>query len=178
MKQNQNGTEDIIQLILEDHKPLKRLIKVLKSDSAEFPEKQVAFEELAPTLVCHAKPEEQSWYVAMKQQDEMVVEGIEGDVEHQLADQLVEEIKRCQDEDEYMAKCKVLAEMLEHHIKEEEEEMLPDYKEKTDIEERREVGRLYLRLREQMIAEGADDAPSEALLKPMNGAEQSAQTKM
>lgn len=52
----------------------------------------------------------------------MNVEGIEGDTEHHLADMLVEQLKTETDEDTFVAKVKVLAEMVEHHIEEEEEE--------------------------------------------------------
>jgi hemerythrin superfamily protein len=155
---------DIIDLILEDHKPLKRLIKTLKSDEVEFSERQAAFEEFAPTLLSHAVPEEESWYMTMKKKKDLVVEGLEGDVEHQLADQMVEEIRRCQNEDEYKAKCKVVAELLEHHIKEEEEDMLPDYRKNSTPEEREQVGRLYLRLQQQFVEAGADNAPPEDLI--------------
>jgi len=163
--QSQNP-EDIIQLILNDHLPLKALIEVMKDDEAEYPEKLAAFEEFAPTLVAHAKPEEKTWYVDMKKDDEMVVEGLEGDVEHGLADQLCEELKRTDDEDMFMAKVKVLAELVEHHIEEEEEEMLPEYKKNSTLEERIELGMLYLQFQSEINAMGNEDAPHEGAIPP------------
>ena len=162
---NKNQPEDIIELILQDHKPLKALIEIMKDDEAEYPEKLAAFEEFAPALVAHAKPEEQTWYINMKEENDMVVEGLEGDVEHQLADQLCEELKRTEDEDMFMAKVKVLAELVEHHIEEEEEEMLPDYKKNSTVEERVELGMMYLQFQSELNAEGNDDAPHEGAIK-------------
>jgi hypothetical protein len=165
MKHTNKNPEDIIELILQDHKPLKALIEVMKDEDAEFPEKKAAFEEFAPLLVAHAKPEEQTWYVNMKSEDDMEVEGLEGDVEHGLADQLCEELKRTSDENLFMAKVKVLAELVEHHIEEEEEDMLPDFKKKSTIEERIELGMKYLEIQSEVNAMGNDDAPHEGGLK-------------
>ncbi len=159
-KAQSKSQEDIIELILQHHKPLKKLIKILKSEK-DFTEKAPAFQEFAPLLISHAKPEEKVLYVAMKKIEDLRAEGFEGDTEHGLADQLVEEIKRTDDEDLWMAKVKVLAELVEHHIEEEEEDMLPDYKKESDLEERIKLGKLYMRLREEMLDQEGDDAPSE-----------------
>lgn len=143
------GSTDIVQLILQHHKPLKALIKVMKDEEADYSEKKEAFAEFAPALLAHAKPEEKSLYVNFKQDDDMKIEGLEGDVEHALADQLCEELKSTRNEDMFMAKVKVLAEMVEHHIKEEENHMLPDFKKDSTAEEREKLGAKYLKLRAQ-----------------------------
>lgn len=154
-----NAPEDIINLILQDHKPLKDLIEVMKDEDVEYAEKKAAFMQFAPKLVAHAKPEEKTWYVNMKEENDMKVEGLEGDVEHALADQLCEELKHTDDKDMFMAKVKVLAELVEHHIEEEEEDMLPDFKKQSTIEERVELGIKYLAFQAEIeehgeIAEG------------------------
>lgn len=153
---------DIIDLIMNDHKPLKELIETLKDEEAEYEEKKAAFDQFGPLLKAHAYPEEQTWYVAMKEDDDMIVEGLEGDVEHGLADQLCEELKREEDEDMFMAKVKVLAELVEHHIEEEEEDMLPDYRENSTAEERMELAAQYLQFQEEIEERGSEDAPKEA----------------
>lgn len=153
---------DLIDLILADHKPLKNLIETLKDDEADFAEKKEAFEVFARLLKAHAYPEEQTWYLAMKEDDELIVDGLEGDVEHGLADQLCEELKREEDEDMFMAKVKVLAELVEHHIEEEEEDMLPEYRENSELSVRLELGAKYLEFQEEIEARGSEDAPSEA----------------
>lgn len=152
--------DDIVQMILQDHKPLKKWIKVLKGE-ATFAQKQTAFDEFAPLLISHAKPEEQALYVAMKKIETLRAEGFEGDTEHGIADQLVEEIKRTDDEDLWMARVKVLAELVEHHIEEEEDEMLPDYRKKSDLDERIELGHMYANLKKTLEDRGGEDSPSE-----------------
>ncbi len=151
---------DIVQLILKDHKPLKQLIKVMKDSEGD--EQKEAFEEFAPLLTAHAKPEEQVLYEFMKEEEELRMEGFEGDVEHGLADQLVEEIKRTDDDDHCAARIKVLAELVEHHIEEEESELLPDFQKFCKSkEERAEMGELFLFLKQRLEDRGSDDAPSE-----------------
>jgi hemerythrin superfamily protein len=169
-KQTQKGDymskkieNDIIDLILEDHRPLQQLIKTLKSD-AEFENKFMAFQEFAPLLVMHAKPEEQTVYVKMKKNEETREDGFEGDVEHALADQLVEEIKRTTDEDVFMARVKVLAELVEHHIEEEEEELLPEFRKTTSAEERATLAKSFMKLKNELGEMEGDDAPPEAML--------------
>lgn len=146
---------DIIDLILDDHKDLKRLIKVLKNDDADLGDRYAAFEEFAPLLILHAKPEEQTLYTEMKNDKELRAEGMEGDIEHNIADRLLNEVKGTTDEDMWSAKVKVLAELVEHHIKEEESTLLPDYKKRSDIQVRRQLGEKFLVLKSSI---GMDDS--------------------
>lgn len=146
---------DIIDLIIEDHKPLKHLIKTLKdTEKYSFEERADAFEDFAPLLTIHAKPEEQSLYTFMKENREMLIPGHKGQVEHALAEQLINEIKETGNEDLWSARVKVLAEMVEHHIEEEEDEMFPEIRKYSDLEERAKLGTLYMQLKTQFDAEG------------------------
>ncbi|MEK6775080.1 MAG: hemerythrin domain-containing protein [Bdellovibrionota bacterium] len=148
---------DIVNIILEDHKPLKEMIEVMKDSEKSEEERVAAFEEFAPALIAHAKPEEESLYVFMKNNEELREQGCEGEVEHVLADQLLEEIKRTNDADMKLAKIKVLAELVEHHIEEEEEELLPDFKKESESEERVKLGNEFLELKVKYLAAGDDN---------------------
>lgn len=153
--------DDIVEMILEDHKPLKKLIKIMKDSDRDISERAEAFTEFAPLLVSHAKPEEESLYVFMKKDADLREEGLEGDVEHQLADQLCEEIKRTKDPEEMGARIKVLAELVEHHIEEEEEELLPEFRDNSELEERVALGRQFVELKAAMLEQGGEDSPHE-----------------
>lgn len=147
-----NSSADVIQIILKDHKPLKQLIKVMKSSKKSHKERMKAFEDFAPLLTVHAKAEEKVVYTFMKKEVDLREDGFEGDVEHGLADQMVEEIKRTDDEDLQSARIKVLAELVEHHIEEEEEDMFPDLKKQTTAEQREKLGQLYLDKKPEVMA--------------------------
>lgn len=154
----QKRSSDIIQIILKDHKPLWALIKTMKSKKLSYSEKKAAFEKFAPLLTSHAKPEEQTWYVQMKSEDDGVVDGLEGDVEHGLADQLCEELKSSPDRDMFMAKVKVLAELVEHHLEEEEDDLLPEFKKDSTAEERFKLGEKYLEIQDAFLQKSGNAA--------------------
>ncbi len=142
--------EDVIDLILSDHEPLKELIQTLKDGEIERSEKEGSFEEFVPLLVAHAKAEEQSLYVQMKEVKKLRMESFEGDTEHGIAEQLVHEINATPDDDEWNAKVKVLAELVEHHIEEEEENMLKEVEEQMDLSTRQAVGEVYTQIKTEL----------------------------
>lgn len=163
---NENGQHtDIIGLILDDHKIIKELIETMKDEDADQDELRDAFDEFAPTLLAHAKPEEQTLYKRMKEMKELRSGGFEAEVEHALAEQLIEEIKSTKDKETWRAKVKVLAEIVEHHVEEEEKEFLPDFKKESEKEDREQLGEQFLALKQEFEAQGSDDAPSEAQME-------------
>lgn len=160
---------DIIQLILKDHMPLKKLIKILKDSDCKMSVKRPAFEKFAPMLLAHAKPEEESLYARLKEgDDELRTEGFEGETEHAIADELIEQIKQTQDEDNWMAKVKVLGELVEHHIEEEEGEMFRMVKKEFDIETRVAIGETYMSLKEKFEEENMTEDTQPKNRKPKN----------
>ncbi len=153
-KKNSTKSNDIIDLILKDHVPLKELIAVLKNPDAEFSTKHRAFNEFAPLLISHAESEQKSLYSRMKDENALRKEAFEGDVEHALATQLIEAVQHSMnDEDQWMAEVKVLAEIVEHHIDEEEDEMLKKVKKEFDSETRYIIGQEYLNFRSEFEAD-------------------------
>jgi hemerythrin superfamily protein len=159
------GNEDIVSVIEQDHKPLKDLIPIMKDSDRPFAEREQAFMEFAPLLMTHAKSEEKSLYDFLKTQKEFKAYAYEGETEHTMADQLCEEIKRASSEDEIGAKIKVLAESVEHHIQEEENDILPDVQAKIDNAQLIALTKIYIQWQEQIISEGQDDAPHESEIR-------------
>jgi hemerythrin superfamily protein len=158
------GDEDIVSVILEDHKPLKDLVAIMKDTECTQAEVQKAFADFAPLLLTHAKAEEKSLYDFLKElsASELNALGFEGETEHSLADQLCEEIKRLDNPPAIRAKIKVLAELVEHHLEEEESELLPEVRSVIDEQIlKRLVGR-YTAVQQAIIAAGQDDAPPES----------------
>ncbi len=167
---------DIIDLILADHKPLKKLIKVMKDMDLSENERREAFDQFAPLLIAHAKPEEEILYSVMKGDAEIRVEAYEGEVEHELAEMMLQEAKAATDTDVWSAKVKVLAEIVEHHILEEEDDLLPDYRKSSDKQERLELGQKFLDAKERYENWDFDDmderfSPSRKIAKKLEPAE-------
>lgn len=163
----QDKNSDIIDLILDDHRPLKELIKVMKDvEQHDFEDRQEAFEKFARLLTLHAKPEERTMYDYMKSDAETRELAFEGDVEHGLADQLVEEIKRTEDNDDlWSARVKVLAELIENHIEEEESDFLPNFRDHSELEDREDLALKFLRLKDELNELGGSDAPEEEIIE-------------
>lgn len=157
---------DIIDLILDDHKPLKELIKTLKDLDVGFDEKHEAYLDFAPHLVRHAKPEEDILYSRMKSFDGLRTEAFEGETEHGIADQLVEELKVTDDEDVWMARVRVLAELVEHHIEDEEEEMLPMVRKEIDLEMRKQMAQEFLVAKDEHREEADEAADQREAVQP------------
>lgn len=151
---------DIVDLILQDHKPIKELLEVLKDSAVEFTEKRSTFEEFMPMLKNHAEPEQETLYVRMKDENGLREDAFEGDVEHALAAQLMEELTlEPEDEDIWMAKVKVLAELVEHHIVEEEDEMLKQVRKEIDADTRYVIGQDYLNMRAEYLEASETQKP-------------------
>lgn len=153
-KHTQTSIEDIIKLILVDHEPLKRFIGILKDLETPIRTRRRIFEQFAPMLLMHARSEQESLYTFLKDENkELRIDGLEGDVEHELAERMIEEVKMSEDADVWSARAKVLAELVEHHIKEEESHMFPEFKKESDIEDRVMLGKQYLELKDHFRRE-------------------------
>ena len=146
---------DAIKLLKDDHKKVKELFQQYESagDKAHQKKQRIA-EQVFAELEVHTKLEEDIFYPAVqakgtKDQKELVAEGIE---EHHVVDVLIGELKVLSPEDEqYDAKFKVLMENVEHHIEEEEGEMLPDAEKKLG-KETESLGEQMLQLKQQLTA--------------------------
>ena len=146
-KSKKDVNEEITNLIMRDHEEIKKFILILKNSKMEISKKKPAFAEFEQVLSRHAKAEQESLYDYMKDEDELRVEGLEGDTEHALADQLIEEIELASnDDDKWMAKVKVLAELVDHHVKEEEKNLLKKVRKEIDLNTRIKIGKEYSNL--------------------------------
>jgi hemerythrin-like domain-containing protein len=115
-------------MLKDDHRKVKGLFRQYEAASGGREKRQIAG-QIFTELEVHTKLEEELFYPAVKQKggsegEEMVAEAVE---EHHVVDVLIKELKNMSTtEDQYDAKMTVLIENVEHHIEEEESEMLPD----------------------------------------------------
>ncbi len=124
----ENLGPNILTLIKQQHEILRESIEVLKSEDAEDAKKQSHLARFIPILKMHSEAEEQTIYPVLREvhdeETEMVT--LEAYTEHALAKSLVEELETSGFQyswtPEIAAKAKVLAELVEHHAEEEEDE--------------------------------------------------------
>jgi hypothetical protein len=110
---------DAISLLKADHRKVEGLFE--QFEKARKPERKEALaRQICTELMVHATIEEEIFYPACKGEvDEELLN--EAYVEHDGAKVLISEISGGSPSDEfYDAKVKVLAEMIKHHVKEEE----------------------------------------------------------
>jgi hemerythrin superfamily protein len=132
-----NSQEDALSLLTDDHAEVRALFEKFEglSDRSKVSKKRVA-DNICEALTVHAQIEEELFYPAVRQaikDKDMVDEAI---VEHASAKELVAQIREMDaGEDLYDAKLKVLSEQVEHHVREEEDEMFPKVREsRLDLE--------------------------------------------
>lgn len=111
--------KNAIQLLSADHRTVEDLFEKFES-ARSASSKQKLVTEICTELTIHTMLEEEIFYPA-------VADAVEGDaleeayVEHDSAKQLILELQGAEpSEDFYDAKVKVLQELIEHHVKEEE----------------------------------------------------------
>ena len=118
---------EIYQILKVDHKTFKALLKKLdETTERSHKERLTLFTKLKETLIPHARAEEKIFYESLKLSEVKEAEDLafEGYEEHGVADRLIKELDKTDTTDKrWGALMSVLKENLEHHIKEEEENL-------------------------------------------------------
>jgi hemerythrin-like domain-containing protein len=124
----------LTDMLRKDHKKVKDLFKKFEK-TTKSQEKEQIVETALMELEIHAELEEKLIYPAIRpklKDEDLMDEALE---EHHVVHAVIAELKKMKPGDErYDAKFTVLGELCKHHIKEEEEEMLPKAEKKRDIE--------------------------------------------
>jgi hemerythrin-like domain-containing protein len=154
-----------ITMLKADHVVLKRLLRELNEASA-VKQRERLVNELERAIKTHAQIEEEVFYPAFKARTEktgdvdMFYEAAE---EHHVVDMVLPALKAANPKShEFEAKAKVLKDLIEHHVKEEETEMFAAARKVFEEEQLRELGDLMQSRRETI--EAMWDSP---LLRPM-----------
>lgn len=121
-------TSHALKLLTEEHKKIRIETKVLRNLDIPQLERRQSFTRILPCLTTHIKKEEKIVYSFMKlcDEDELRIWALEGKEEHLLMDQIIKKMLAIDiSDEEWSAKAKVLADLVEHHIDEEENEIFP-----------------------------------------------------
>jgi len=117
------------QMIRQDHKKVEGLFKKFEQTQGSQAKRRLAENAMAE-LEVHAALEEEIFYPAVKKEVDdgswMVQEAIE---EHQTVKQLISKLKGMQQAEEFESQFSQLMENVQHHVEEEESEMLPKVEE-------------------------------------------------
>ena len=108
-------------LLEQQHRKVKSLFKKLESSRADH---AAVLQELANDLIAHMAIEHEIFYPAVEgDQHDLVAESFE---EHALAELAIKRLMQSDPQDDnFSARVTAAKELIEHHVKEEEEEMFP-----------------------------------------------------
>ena len=157
---------DAIDLLKKDHDTVKDLFERFeKTDNRQAKRKIVS--QALTELKAHAVIEEEIFYAAVRKRVGADIMN-EADEEHHVAKVLIAELEDMHGHgDHYDAKFTVLAENVRHHIKEEENEMLPKAR-KLDIDFE-ELGQKMLARKEELLKNGFPPVGEEAMVAATHG---------
>lgn len=120
-------------LLKQQHRSVEALFaKIEDGDSA-------ALKDLASALAAHMAIEQEIFYPAVNELDEDVV--LESFEEHSVAEiALKRALATDPEDDSFEARVKVLKELIEHHVEEEEEELFPEVEKQIPADELKSMG--------------------------------------
>ena len=150
------GDDDVRALLEKDHDEVKDLLSGLV-DGAEGRSRKLLLERLKKMLTAHSRAEEKVVYDALiraraKQDVHVIAE--EGYVEHGAVDDLLARISRLEVGTElWKAHAKVIREMLEHHIAEEQNEIFAQLGDLFSREELIAMGQDFLRRKARVLTQ-------------------------
>lgn len=120
---------DAVKLLTADHKEVHTLFmqyKKLADGKAAPDERQTLAERICGLLTVHAAIEEEIFYPAAREAGVDAAMLDEAEVEHATAKDLIAQLGSMEARDVlYDAKVRVLGEYIDHHVKEEQDEMFP-----------------------------------------------------
>lgn len=133
---------DILTLLKKDHQQVKELFDSIEATGEKAYKKKAAiFEKIDAGLSLHAEIEETIIYPVIEKFKETKSITMESYEEHKLVKQLLAEINNTQPQNaNWQAKLTVLKELVEHHVKEEENDLFPKVKKVISLDERKLMG--------------------------------------
>ena len=136
-------------LLRKQHREVENLFDHIAKVEGSKREQRKLFDELVTLFTAHARIEEKLFYPEGRKVDEKLT--LEAYEEHDVAHALIRKIKKTRSNDAtFQAKIKVLKEIIEHHVEEEETEYFPECEKKLGQERLEELGekmeKMFVRL--------------------------------
>lgn len=140
------GEMDILTKLKKEHREVQLLLDELMDAQGAGPRKAL-LKKIKQALVPHTRAEEKVVYnavLALKDK-EARQDGREGYLEHGLADRMLAILGKISNANsvEFSAAAKVLRELVNHHVREEENEIWSDVKDNFSEDERYEMNRRF-----------------------------------
>jgi hypothetical protein len=139
--------DDILDTLKREHDDVKTLLGKLQ-DAEKATERRSLVRQIAMALVPHTKAEQKIVYDAVLalRDPKAKIHGEEGYLEHEWASKTLDRLMKMTNaaSPEHKAAGKVLKELVEHHIGEEESAIWSDVENNFSNEQRRKMNKLFL----------------------------------
>lgn len=134
------GAPDAIEILTSQHREVDALFEELeKAGDRAHKTKQKLAQKIAEKLTAHARLEEKHFYPAAKEADEALV--AEAAEEHFGVKNMLQRLAKAKPgSEEFDARVTVLKELVEHHVKEEEQDLFPKCREALGAEKLTAMG--------------------------------------
>lgn len=147
-----NDHFNIIDILLLDHKYLKDCVEILKDEEGDKRKKMKCSKGFLDALKKHSAGEKKAMYTPLKKVKDFHIHILESEIEHAIVDSKVKllssKISRSKSlSDELAAELKVLADLVEHHLEEEEDILFPKMKKEIDEEILNQMGYQFMVIR-------------------------------
>ena len=143
----------IVEEIREDHQQIRSRIKALRAEAGDRRRAKTGYSALVELLKSHARAEEASIYELARRWPDLRPLALACSEEHEAARTLMGRISRSTTSERWRARLKVLLDMVERHISEEEATLLPALARQVDAVGDRELRKRYLRLAPPRLSE-------------------------
>lgn len=163
---------DLVSVIVEDHRAVEQVFRELERDSGSPEHRKNLVDHVIAELVRHSVAEEQHMYPAarkhLKDGDEVADHEL---AEHAEAEKLMKGLEGLGPQDaDFETLLRRLIDDVRHHIKDEEEDLLPRLRSACSAEEMRDLGEKVLRAKKiaptRPHPAAPDRPPGNLLLNP------------
>ena len=148
--------EDVVDLIMQDHREVERLFALLQTEPDQRP---MLMPVVTSLLVAHSRAEEAEVYPVARTEAGETEEVAHSQEEHAQAEEILERLKAADHNSaEFDSLLNELMEAVLHHVEEEESKVLPGMRERLDESRRAALAEAFITSR----AEHMGDQPGEA----------------
>lgn len=138
---------DLLDTLKEEHEMVQQLLaKLVESDKAA--ERRSLLRQIKTDLVPHLRAEQKVLYDALiaGSDKDARQDGEEGYIEHSLAQKMLAQLEKIDNptSSEFGATAKVLKDLVEHHVQEEESNVWSDARDHFSSDERKLMNQRYL----------------------------------
>ena len=144
---------DVWETIKKDHRTVEDLFKKMKETSARaVKSREQLFEKIRTEFEVHAQAEEKAVYPALKKLEGTKDRVGEAVSEHNEARKLIRAMARMDKaSEEWLEKCEELEQNIQHHVEEEENEIIPAAQEEMDEEKADELLEKFKSVKQQAM---------------------------